>query len=1460
MNHWFKSNWYKLVTILTLFGFILTPVSTLAQSSGNEPAYIDPKVIQQIDDQGKTTFWVILKAQADLSLAEKITDWNERGKYVYETLTRTAEQTQSGLISLLTKNNATFKSFWVINAIQASGDRALLDEISIQPEVDKILADQVFTIPEPLPGTDEPKVDVVEWNIDRIRAPLVWSTFGAFGDGIVVANIDTGVDFTHSALVNQYRGNLGGGTFDHNYNWFDPSNICGNPSLAPCDNNGHGTHTMGTMVGDDGNPGVNQIGVAPHARWVAAKGCETNSCSTSALLASAQWVLAPTDLNGQNPRADLRPNIVNNSWSGGGGDPWYQAMVQAWRASGIFPAFANSNAGPSCGSSGSPGDYPESYSAGAFDINNAIASFSSRGPSAFGVIKPNVAAPGVSVRSSVPGNGYASFSGTSMASPHVAGTVALLWSAAPAIIGDISATEALLDQTAIDTSDLQCGGTAADNNVFGEGRLDAFAAVDLAPRGPTGTLQGTVTDSGTNAPIAGATVTAVGPTTRTTLTDANGFYSFLLPVGAYDVTASAFGYASQTVTGVTVTDGGTTIQDFALVAAPSHMVSGTVFDNFQTPVANATVTILNTPIPPATTDANGFYSFASVPEGTYDVQAAAGLCNDPQTQTLVVDGDEVLDFSLPLRMDAFGYYCSVVTPAFIDANTVIPLSGDDSFTQISLPFSFSFYGQTYNSAFVATNGYLNFLAGNSTFSNSGIPSTGAPNGAIYPFWDDMYVDASSSVRTELLGASPNQQFVIEWLNVRFFGDTTRRLDFEVILHENGQILTQYRNIAADGREQGNSATLGIENESGTVAFQYSFNQAVVASPDFAVLYRLPPSGFVEGVVTDYNDGLPLAGATISAMQGGSLFRQTTSDAAGFYRMQLPLGSYDIEAGATNYTTASAPVVLDVEGEVVTQDFALMTAKGVVAPSSFQFVVPVGQTRTQNLLLSNLGSADMTWQIQETGGGAMSVGSTQNLPKNPDYDPNSMTTEGLYAGGTPDGWSPSAPGDVLASWAPTGLSLAWGVGFNGNVWLSDVPTANNNHEFSTAGAPTGVMWHAGWAGSWPGDMAFDAGRNLMCQVNVGGDNGIYCWDPATGNVVDSITGAFPWTSISQRGLAYNSSDDTFYIGGWNEGILYHVKGLSYPDRGAVISQCLPPDGNISGLAWNPAFNVVWAATNSPTDTIYELDPATCTVLGTLPHPSPGFNGAGLEMDTAGNLWMISQSPNTVYLIDSGVPAFVDVPWLSESPTSGTLTPGAEQQIAVSVDTTGLTPGVYNATIFVTTNSGRIPTLQVPVSLIVPAYYQAVNAGGSGYTDSLGDFWSADQRYSAGSWGFTNANSRSAATKRAINGTIDDTLFQSLRQNATEYRFDGLPNGVYQITLDFAEIMNRMPGTRIFDVIIEGNIVLPSHDVAAEVGSFTADVHTFYVLVTDGQLNIRFVLQKGYAQPIINAIQVIHRPDR
>ena len=247
---------------------------------------VEAMVLDQIEQSGETIFWAVLKEKADLSRAPTIQNSDERGEFVYDELTKVADESQSGLNSLLSKEGVSHESFWIANAVRITADRSVLAQVAALPEVDKVLADRTHDLPEPQPVDALPTVDAVEWGIDRIRADDVWSTFGVRGEGLVVANVDSGVQFDHPALVGRYRGNLGGGSFDHNYNWFDPSHIC--PTPAPCDNNDHGTH-MGTMVGDDG--AGNQIGVAPGARWIAAKGCETNNCSLSRCSppASGSW-------------------------------------------------------------------------------------------------------------------------------------------------------------------------------------------------------------------------------------------------------------------------------------------------------------------------------------------------------------------------------------------------------------------------------------------------------------------------------------------------------------------------------------------------------------------------------------------------------------------------------------------------------------------------------------------------------------------------------------------------------------------------------------------------------------------------------------------------------------------------------------------------------------------------------------------------------------------------------------------------------------------------------------------------------------------------------------------------------------------------------------------------------------------------------------------------------------------
>lgn len=457
----------------------------LANAPALEGAEVSPDVLRQFGREGESTFLVLFREQAVLTPAYAISDWQEKGRFVYERLTTLAESTQAPVRGLLQARGARFSSYWIVNGIYVTtDDRMLVTQLAERPDVAGLYAPGRGGVASGEMGMGPQLLGTAEWHIERVGASEVWSTYGARGQGIVVANIDDGVMLRHPVVVRQYRGNLGDGSFDHDYSWFDGAELCGSPSLEPCDvGPGHGTATMGVMVGDDDLG--NRIGMAPDARWIAA----VTDFSDPSLLSAAQWLLAPTDLAGADPDPDQRPHVINNSWAGPGGNPWYRAAVQAWVAAGIFPTFAAGNQGPSCGSIRSPGDYPESYAVGASDFDDNLGVFSARGPSLFGVAKPDLVAPGKDVRGAVvpggpwdpDGDGFAvdSVGGTSWSAPHVGGAVALLWSGRPELIGNVALTREALGRSASGGSDPTCGGTASGDNSWGEGLLDVKAAFEF---------------------------------------------------------------------------------------------------------------------------------------------------------------------------------------------------------------------------------------------------------------------------------------------------------------------------------------------------------------------------------------------------------------------------------------------------------------------------------------------------------------------------------------------------------------------------------------------------------------------------------------------------------------------------------------------------------------------------------------------------------------------------------------------------------------------------------------------------------------------------------------------------------------------------------------------------------------------------------------------------------------------
>ncbi|MFI6516991.1 S8 family serine peptidase [Spirillospora sp. NPDC050679] len=619
-----------------------------AQAAPAAKPKIEKEVLSAYAKSDKTDIWVRLADRADLSKARKLKGRAERGREVVDELKATAERSQEPVRKALRKAGLSGRSYWAVNAIHVRGvSEKDARELAAMPGVAEIRRSRTYKVQQPVASKEANAAQGLAWGLSDVHADQVWEKTGRRGEDIVIANVDTGVQYDHPALVRQYRGAGADGTFSHDYNWFDPSGVC--RSKLPCDNNQHGTHTMGTMVGDDGKG--NQIGVAPGAKWIAAKGCESSACSDANLLAASEWMLAPTDRDGRNPDPARRPDIVNNSWgTPPSNDPVFEDVQQAWAAAGIMGVWANGNEGPACATSGAPGSRTLNYSVGAYDAQHKVASFSSRGSGQDGEIKPNISAPGVAIRSAVPGGGYNELDGTSMATPHVAGAIALLWSARPEYAHDLAGTRALLDVSAVDTADDQCGGMAADNNVYGEGRLDALALIETGTAG-LGSLSGKVTHDGE--PVSGATVTVKGPLARTFTTGADGAYALRLMAGDYTVTATAFGYRTATAT-LTLPKNGALTEDIALTPTERVALTGKVTDGSGRGV----------PLPAkitaadgqghtwSTTTATGDYTLPLLPDLAYTVTYTATEPGyDPATRKVALGGTgQSLDVALTVNI------------------------------------------------------------------------------------------------------------------------------------------------------------------------------------------------------------------------------------------------------------------------------------------------------------------------------------------------------------------------------------------------------------------------------------------------------------------------------------------------------------------------------------------------------------------------------------------------------------------------------------------------------------------------------------------------------------------------------------------------------------------------------------------------------------------------------------------
>ncbi len=481
---------------------------TLETHATREPEQKISESLLQIIDQGGNIpgAIIVLAEQADLSEAKNLTTKEEKGTFVFNQLREVAQRTQPPLLQTLAANKVKYQRFYISNMVAVfDPGSSLLKEIAKRDDVAKVILNPNIKFEEPLITDDLDRAaglleGGIESSLVSVKADLVWNELNIRGKGILVASQDTGVQWDHPALKNKYRG-FDGEQVDHSLSWHDSihspltsgnGNSCGYDLATPCDDDQHGTHTIGTMVGDDGSK--NQIGMAPEAQFISCRNMDAGFGAPTTYIECFEFFLAPY-AQGKDPMMDgdptKAPHVINNSWgcprSEGCEGSEFLPVLKSLAAAGMMVVVSAGNEGANCKTIN---DQPATHSLDTFSVGalnhrtGKIASFSSRGPSLFdGQIGPDVSAPGVSIRSAIPGNNYAGgWSGTSMAGPHVAGLVALMWSANPKLIGNIERTAEIIRNTAEPKeSDQNCGDTTGvPNNIYGHGVVNAYEAVKAA--------------------------------------------------------------------------------------------------------------------------------------------------------------------------------------------------------------------------------------------------------------------------------------------------------------------------------------------------------------------------------------------------------------------------------------------------------------------------------------------------------------------------------------------------------------------------------------------------------------------------------------------------------------------------------------------------------------------------------------------------------------------------------------------------------------------------------------------------------------------------------------------------------------------------------------------------------------------------------------------------------------------
>lgn len=598
----------SLTIALGLTAFVFWNVARFDVAQAAQPVdKLDAALLEALADNDIVRFIADLGTTADF---RSLSAPNPEAQHtaVLQTLQETAANSQARALitldNLASGGNVTaVRPLWIVNSIAATGNLTAVQEIANLPEVERVRLDTLVQqigpsdVLSPTLLTVNTAVvtgPVASWGIEKINAPAVWHGLGIDGSGVTVAIMDTGVDWQHPDLMENYRGNQGG-TVDHSGSWF---NAVLPTDTVPVDNIGHGTHVAGTAVGHNG------IGVAPGATWIAVNVADPLGLIwESDVHRGFEWLLAP------NGDTSLAPDVVNNSWGSTTPHTLFVEDIAALHAADIQVVFSAGNSGPFTGTIGYPAGYPDVLSVGASDEIDEVAWFSSRGPSTLtDEQKPWLVAPGWQIWSAQPDGAYALYSGTSMAAPHVTGVIALLLSANP----NLTRAEAnqILAQTAVPLAQI------IPNNDSGWGRLDAYAAVATQTSG--GRLTGQLLANGVPLPHAVVMITTPSGAMLPFVTDDNGRYTASLQGGSYELTSKPFGYAQTVISGVVVNNGQTTTRNLSVSLLPTGRVEGIVRAvSGYVPLANAQIEVVDTPIT-MLTDGNGRFDI-TLPAGSYEL-------------------------------------------------------------------------------------------------------------------------------------------------------------------------------------------------------------------------------------------------------------------------------------------------------------------------------------------------------------------------------------------------------------------------------------------------------------------------------------------------------------------------------------------------------------------------------------------------------------------------------------------------------------------------------------------------------------------------------------------------------------------------------------------------------------------------------------------------------------------------